>query len=59
MKYADVKKANLSYKKQCSLTKVQTMKLLKDLRRLYRKNAWRNSLLTVRQKSDIEIITRM
>lgn len=69
-KYVDVEKANLSYRKQRRHTKVQTRKLtrrllnllgkiLKETRRLERENAGAETLLTARQKSDIEIITRM
>ena len=69
-KYADVEKANLSYRKQRRHTKVQTRKLtrrllnllgkiLKETRRLEMENTGAENLLTVRQKSDIEIITRM
>lgn len=69
-KYVDVEKANLSYRKQRRHTKVQTRKLtrrllnllgkiLKETRRLERENTGVENLLTTRQKSDIEIITRM
>ena len=69
-KYIDVEKANLSYRKQRRHTKVQTRKLtrrllnllgkiLKETRRLERENTGVENLLTIRQKSDIEIITRM
>lgn len=69
-KYVNVEKANLSYRKQRRHTKVQTRKLtrrllnllgkiLKETRRLERESTGTESLLTVRQKSDIEIITRM
>ena len=69
-KYADVEKANLSYRKQRRHAKVQTRKLtrrllnllgkiLKETRRLERENTQTDSLLTVRQKSDLKIITRM
>ena len=69
-KYTDVEKANLSYRKQRRHTKVQTRKLtrrllnllgkiLKETRRLEREDTGVENLLTIRQKSDIEIITRM
>ena len=69
-KYLDVEKANLSYRKQRRHTQVQTRKLtrrllnllgkiLKERRRMERENAGMEELLTSRQKSDIEIITRM
>lgn len=69
-KYVDVEKANLSYRKQRRHTKVQTRKLtrrllnllgkiLKETRRLERENTGVENLLTTRQKSDLEIITRM
>lgn len=69
-KYVDVEKANLSYRKRRRHTKVQTRKLtrrllnllgkiLKETRTLERENAGAEKLLTVRQKSDIEIITRV
>lgn len=69
-KYVDVEKANLSYRKQRRHTKVQTRKLtrrllnllgkiLKETRRLERENTGVENLLTIRQKSDLEIITRM
>ena len=69
-KYADVEKANLSYRKQRRHAKVRTGKLtrrlpsllgkiLKETRRLERENTQTDSLLTVRQKSDLKIITRM
>ena len=65
-KYTDVEKANLSYRKQRRHTKSQTRKLtrrllnllgkiLKETRRLERENAVEEKLLTVRQKSDIEL----
>lgn len=69
-KYVDVEKANLSYRKRRRHTKVQTRKLtrrllnllgkiLKETRTLERENAGAEKLLTARQKSDIEIITRV
>ena len=69
-KYVDVEKANLSYRKQRRHTKVQTRKLtrrllnllgkiLKETRRLERENTGVENVLTSRQKSDLEIITRM
>lgn len=69
-KYVDVEKANLSYRKRRRHTKVQTRKLtrrllnllgkiLKETRTLEREDAGAEKLLTARQKSDIEIITRV
>lgn len=69
-KYTDVEKANLSYRKQRRHTKVQTRKLtrrllnllgkiLKETRRLERESTGVENLLTIRQKSDMGIITRM
>lgn len=69
-KFVDVEKANLAYRKQRRHTKVQTRKLtrrllnllgkiLKEIRRLERENAGAEKLLTARQKSDVDIITRM
>lgn len=69
-KFVDVEKANLTYRKQGRHTKSQTRKMtrrllnllgkmLKEIRRLERENAGEEKLLTVRQKSDMEIITRM
>ena len=69
-KYVDVEKANLSYRKQRRHTKTQTRKItrrllnllgkiLKEIRRIERENIGAENLLTVRQQSDMEIITRM
>lgn len=68
--YVDVEKANLSYRKQRRHANVQTRKLtrrllnlpgkiLKEARMLERENAGAEKLLTAKQKSDVEIITRM
>lgn len=69
-KFVDVEKANLAYRKQRRHTKVQTRKLtrrllnllgkiLKETRRLARESTGVENLLTIRQKREIEIITRM
>ena len=69
-KYLDVEKANLAYRKRRRRTKVQTRKItrrlllllekiLKEIRRMEREHAETADMLTARQKSDIEIITRM
>ena len=69
-KYLDVEKANLAYRKQRRRTKVQTRKItrrllhllgkiLKEIRRIERENTESAELLTIRQKNDIEIITKM
>ena len=69
-KYLDVEKANLAYRKRRKRTKAQTRKItrrllnlvgkiLKEIRSLERENAEAAEILTARQKSDIEIITRM
>ena len=69
-KYLDVEKANLAYRKQRKRTKVQTRKItrrllhlldkvLKEIRRMEREHAETAEMLTARQKSDIEIITKM
>ena len=69
-KYLDVAKANLAYRKQRRRTKVQTRKItrrllnllgkiLKEIRRIEREHTGTSDMLTARQKSDIEIITRM
>ena len=69
-KYLDVEKANLAYRKQRRRTKAQTRKItrrllnllgkiLNEIRRIERENACAEKLLTARQKSDMEIITRM
>ena len=69
-KYLDVEKANLAYRKRRRRTKAQTRKItrrllnllgkiLNEIRRIERENACAEKLLTARQKSDMEIITRM
>ena len=69
-KFVDVEKANLTYRKQRRHTKVQTRKLtrrllnllgkiLKETRRLERESTGTENLLTISQKREIEIITRM
>lgn len=69
-KFVDVEKANLTYRKQRRHTKSQTRKMtrrllnllgkmLKEIRRLERENTGVENVLTSRQKSDLEIITRM
>ena len=69
-KYLDVEKANLAYRKRRRRTKAQTRKItrrqlnllgkiLKEIRRIERENAVAEHLLTARQVSEMEIITRM
>lgn len=69
-KYLDVKKANLTYRKLRKRTKSQTRKMtrrlldllgkiLKEIRRIERENEEKGSLLTVREKGDLDIITKM
>ena len=69
-KYLDVRKANLTYRKQRKRTKVQTRKItrrllgllgkiLREIRRMERENAAVENLMTVREKGELEIITRM
>ena len=69
-KYPDVERANLAYRKQRRRTKVQTRKItrcllhllgkiLKEIRRIERENTEAAESLTIRQKDDIEIITKM
>ena len=69
-KYLDVEKANLAYRKQRRHTNVQTRKItrrllnllgkvLTEIRKMERKNIKMKDLLTIRQKSDMGIITRM
>ena len=63
-------KANLTYRKQRKRTKVQTRKItrrllgllgkiLREIRRMERENAAVENLMTVREKGELEIITRM
>jgi hypothetical protein len=69
-KYIDVRKANLTYRKQRKHTKIQKRKMtrrliellgkiLKEIRKIERKNGEAKELLTVREKNDIAIITKM
>ena len=69
-KYIDVQKANLTYRKQRKHTKSQNRKMtrrllellgkiLKEIRKIERENDGAESLLTVREKNDIAIITKM
>ena len=69
-KYLDVRKANLTYRKQRKRTRVQTRKItrrllgllgkiLREIRRMERENAAVENLMTVREKGELEIITRM
>ena len=68
-KFIDVQKANLVYRKQRRRTKGQTRKMtrrllellgkiLKEIRRLERENENAESLLTAREKSELETITK-
>lgn len=69
-KFLDVQKANLTYRKQRKHSRSQTRKItrrlldllgkiLKEIREIERSNENAENLLTVREKSDLEIITRM
>ena len=69
-KFLDVQKANLTYRKQRKHNRNQTRKItrrlldllgkiLKEIREIERGNENAENLLTVREKSDLEIITRM
>ena len=69
-KFLDVQKANLTYRKQRKHSRSQTRKItrrlidllgkiLKEIREIERGNENAENLLTVRVKSDLEIITRM
>lgn len=69
-KYIDVQKANLAYRKQRKHTKSQNRKMtrrllelldkiLKEIRKMERENDGAEKLLTVREKNDIAIITKM
>ena len=69
-KFLDVQKANLTYRKQRKHSRRQTRKIarrlldllgkiLKEIREIERSNENAENLLTVREKSDLEIITRM
>ena len=69
-KFLDVQKANLTYRKQRKHSRSQTRKItrrlldllgkiLKEIREIESGNGNAEDLLTVREKSDLEIITRM
>ena len=69
-KFIDVQKANLAYRKQHKHTKSQNRKMtrrlleligkiLKEIRKIERENDGAENLLTVREKNDIAIITKM
>ena len=69
-KYLDVQKANLAYRKQRRRTKSQTRKMtrrlldllgkiLKEIRRMERENNEADKSLTIREKGDLDIITKM
>ena len=69
-KYLDVQKANLTYRKQRRRTKSQTRKMtrrlldllgkiLKEIRRMERENNGADKSLTIREKGDLDIITKM
>ena len=69
-KFLDVRKANLTYRKQRRHGRSQTRrmtrrllgllgKILKEIRGLVRDNEGAENLLRAREKSDLEIITRM
>lgn len=69
-KFLDVQKANLTYRKQRKHSMSQTRKItrrlldllgkiLKEIREIERGNGNAENLLTVRDKNDLEIITRM
>ena len=69
-KFFDVQKANLTYRKQRNHSRSQTRKIirrlldllgkiLKEIREIERDNENAENLLTVREKSKLEIITRM
>ena len=69
-KFIDVQKANLTYRKQRKHSRSQTRKItrrlldllgkiLKEIREIERVNENAEKLLTVREKSDLKIITRM
>lgn len=69
-KFLDVQKANLTYRKQRKHNRSQTRKItrrlldllgkiLKEIREIVRDHENTENLLTVREKSDIELITRM
>ena len=69
-KFLDVQKADLTYRKQRKHSRSQTRKItrrlldllgkiLKEIREIERSHENAENLLTVREKSDLEIITRM
>lgn len=69
-KFLDVQKANLTYRKQRKHSRCQTRKItrrlldllgkiLKEIREIDRCNENAENLLTVREKNELEVITRM
>ena len=69
-KFIDVQKANLAYRKQRKRTKSQTRKMtrrllellgkiLKEIRRMMREHDNAESLMTAREKVNLDIITKM
>ena len=69
-KYLDVQKANLTYRKQRKHTKGQTRKMtrrlldllgkiLKEIRKIERNDEKAESLLSIREKNGLDIITKM
>ena len=69
-KFLDVQKANLTFRKQRKHTKSQTRKMtrrllellgkiLKEIRKIERSNENAENLLTVREKNELDIITKM
>ena len=69
-KFIDVQKANLAYRKQRKRTKSQTRKMtrrllellgkiLKEIRRIMREHDNAESLMTAREKVNLDIITKM
>ena len=69
-KYLDVEKANLTYRKQRRHSKSQTKKItrrlvdllgkiLREVRKMEREHPKEDKLLTVREKNDLAIITKM
>jgi len=69
-KYLDVEKANLTYRKQRRHSKSQTKKItrrlvdllgkiLREVRKMEREHPQEDKLLTVREKNDLAIITKM
>lgn len=69
-KFLDVQKANMTYRKQRKHSRSQTRKItrrlidllgkiLKEIREIERNHENAENLLSVREKGDLEIITRM